>query len=118
MALGVVAHNFSFLTAANRQMIRDDVQTYSATYAVQYEVDIAITATPTAYAVNGVIGATPVALYLFNPLAVAVTMAGNQIVAITVPAGASMFLPAFSTTGQLTLNTASGTGSVYVLLMK
>lgn len=94
-----------------------DMQTWTTTFTVKYRVDIAITTTPVSYAVNNVIGASPVYLYIFNPNTVNITVAGSSIVGITLAAGTGMLIPTFDTTGQLTLSAASGTGNIAKVML-
>lgn len=118
MSLGSVTLNLSALTTSNNNLIRSDATAFSATYTSEYEADIAVTATPTAFTINGYIGASPVAIFIYNPNTVAATVLGVASFTQTLPAGQFLFMPYFVTTSQLTLSLASGTGSLYVKLLK
>lgn len=118
MSLGSTTISLSALTTSNAQLIRSDSQTFTATYTTEYEADFAVTATPTAFTINGYIGASPVAIFIYNPNSVAATVLGVASFTQTLPAGQFLFMPYFVTTSQLTLSLASGTGSLYVKLLK
>lgn len=118
MALGNLTFNLSILTTANAQLLRADSDSFTSAYTNQYETDIAVTSTPTAYTINGLIGASPVGLFIYNPNTVAATVLGVASFTQTLPAGQFLFMPSFVTTSNLTLSLASGTGSLYVLLLK
>lgn len=118
MSLGSITVNFSAINTSNNDLIRADSQAFTATYTSEYEADFAVTATPTAFTIGGYIGATPVALFVFNPNAVAATVLGVSGLTQTLPAGQFLFMPQFTTTSQLTLSLASGTGTLYVKLLK
>ena len=118
MAVGSTTINLSALTSGNSQLIRADSSAFTATYTAEYEADIAVTATPTAFTINGYVGASPVALFIYNPTAVAATVLGVASFTQTLPAGQFLFMPYFVTTSNLTLSLASGTGNLYVKLLK
>lgn len=118
MSLGSVTVSLSAVTTANSQLIRSDSQAFSATYTSEYEADISVTSTPTAFTINGYIGASPVALFIYNPNSVAATVLGVASFTQTLPAGQFLFMPSFVTTSQLTLSLASGSGTLYVKLLK
>lgn len=120
MAIGSVTFTISALTSANSQLIRPDAATWTATYSNQYEVDVPTSTTPATLALNGVIGATPVLLYIFNDSDAALTFAVNAatITTVTIPAGQGQLFPQFVTTNNGTLTLASGTGTAYVLALK
>lgn len=119
MSLGSVTFNFSALTTANAQLIRADADSFVATYTNQMELDFnGVTTSPTTFTINNVIGASPVALLLYNPNAAACTVLGIASFTQSLPAGQILFMPAFVTTSNLTLTLASGTGTIYALLLK
>jgi len=120
MALGSITFTLSALTSANSQVIRPDSATWTATFTNQYEVDIPTSTSPATLALNGVIGATPVCLYIYNNSSAALTFAVNAatITTVTIPAGQGQLFPQFVTTNNGTLTLASGTGTAYVLALK
>jgi len=118
MSLGATTISLSALTTANAQLIRSDSREFTATYSTQYEVDLAVTSSPQTFTLHNYIGASPVAIVVYNPNTVAATVLGVSGLTQTLPAGQFLFMPSFNTSSQLTLNVASGTGNIYVLLLK
>lgn len=118
MSLGTITASFALLNGNGGNYIRSDSRAFSAVFTALYEADIAVTATPAATVINNVIGASPVTLFIFNPNTVAATVLGVAGFTQSIPAGQGVFIPAFVTTSNLTLSLASGTGFLYVLLLK
>lgn len=118
MSLGTVTFSLQALTSSNTNLIRGDSFAFSRAMTVEYEADFAVTATPTAKTINGYIGASPVAIFIYNPNTVAATILGVSGFTQTLPAGEFLFMPQFVTTSELTLSLATGTGTLYVKLLK
>lgn len=117
--LSPVTTQLQFFDANNAPLLSGtdaDMLTWTTTFTVKFRVDFTITASPVAYVVNNVIGATPVCLYVYNPNLTDITMASTGITTLTIPAGKGILLPSFTTTANLTLSTVGG-GIAKVLVL-
>lgn len=116
MSVGSTTALFSLRTALNVELIRADSAAFTATYVKQEQFDIPVSTSPLVPAFSTLV--TLPAFYMYNAHTAAVVISGTGIGGLSIPAGQSIFIPAIDLTTNVTFTATSGTGTVYVLLLK